>query len=82
MKFRLPAVLTGVMVGSTLSIVAGAGYIIDCRLSGGAVDTCWLTGLPVMGLGAGAGAGAAAGFNTYNPALRRPGRDEDANQVR
>jgi hypothetical protein len=35
------------------------------------VQECWLTGLPIMGLGAGAGAGFRVGYETLNPALRR-----------
>jgi len=59
---------------SFLAVAMGTIYIIDCRQyakTSEAVSSCWLTGLPIMGLG-GAGAGAfKAGFNTYNPALRR-----------
>jgi hypothetical protein len=73
MKARdvLPLILTG----TTLGVIAGAGYILDCRTNGGPVQECWLTGLPIMGLGAGAGAGFRVGYETLNPALRR--RDED-----
>lgn len=68
---KLSAILPLMLTASTLSVVAGAGYIIDCRANGGAVDACWLTGLPIAGLGAGAAGGFKAGFETYNPRLRR-----------
>jgi hypothetical protein len=58
---------------SSLAIVVGAIYLVDCRLnSKGAegIDRCYLSALPMMGLGAGVGGGFMAGFNTYNPALR------------
>jgi hypothetical protein len=79
---KLPAAMLGLMTASTLSIAAGVGYIADCRLNGGAVDACWLTGLPIMGLGGGAAAGGAAGwragYNTYNPSLRKPRNDHES----
>lgn len=70
------AALAPVITAAGLSFMVGMAYIADCRFNkGGTFDSCWLTGLPLMGIGGGAGAGAAAGFragfNTYNPALRR-----------
>jgi hypothetical protein len=64
---------------SILSVLAGVVYIGDCRANAKGldqIDRCYLTGLPIMGLGA-TGAGAfQAGYNTYNPALRKK-RDDD-----
>ena len=57
---------------SALAMVAGAAYIVDCRLSGGSADQCWLTGLPLMGIGAAGKGGFNTGYATYNPTLRRP----------
>lgn len=68
-------ILTAVYAASSLAVFAGFGYIIDCRLNGGKPDACWLTGLPIMGLGGVGAGGFRAGYGTYNPALRRP---EDA----
>jgi hypothetical protein len=64
-------VLPYVLTGSVLSVVGGIGYIIDCRLDGGPVEQCWLTGLPIAGIGAGIGSGYKVGFETLNPSLRR-----------
>jgi hypothetical protein len=64
-------ILAPLMTAATLSVIAGGAYIIDCRRSGGELDTCWLTGLPIAGLGAGVGGGFRLGFETLNPALRR-----------
>ena len=72
---KLSEVLATALAPTTLGVIAGAGYIIDCRTNGGPVQECWLTGLPIMGLGAGAGAGFRVGYETLNPALRR--RDDD-----
>jgi hypothetical protein len=64
-------VLAPIMSGALLSVVAGGLYIVDCRRAGGELDKCWLTGLPIAGLGAGVGGGFKVGFETINPALRR-----------
>lgn len=58
---------------SSLAIVMGAVYLIDCRLHANgndAIDRCYLSALPMMGLGAGTAGGFMAGYRTYNPALR------------
>lgn len=58
---------------SSLAIVVGTIYLIDCRLHSkpaDGIDRCYLSALPMMGLGAGTAGGFLAGFNTYNPALR------------
>jgi hypothetical protein len=60
---------------SILAVAMGSIYIIDCRRyakSGAEINSCWLTGLPIMGIGAAGGGGFKAGFNTFNPLLRRP----------
>lgn len=55
---------------STLSVVVGAIYLADCRIHSGNLDQCYITALPIMGLGAAGHGGYALGFNTLNPALR------------
>ena len=70
------------MIGgaSLLTLVMGAVYIVDCRYSAKSWDqsqACYLTGLPIMGVGGAAGGAFRVGFNTFNPALhepRKPGR--------
>lgn len=52
---------------SLLMVLAGAGYLADCRLDGGAVDHCWLTALPIMGVGVGARGAFSVGYATPNP---------------
>jgi hypothetical protein len=56
---------------SVLSMLAGGAYILDCRVSGGDVERCWLTGLPIAGLGATGGGAFQLGYETLNPKLRR-----------
>lgn len=68
-------VLAPIFTAATLSVIAGGAYIIDCRRAGGELDKCWLTGLPIAGLGGAAGGGFRVGFETFNPALRRRGVD-------
>lgn len=58
---------------SSLAIIVGAVYLVDCRVhSKGSegIDRCYLSALPMMGLGAGTAGGFLAGYRTYNPALR------------
>jgi len=66
-----------VSTASSLTVLVGAVYLADCRLSSrgsgpDAIDRCYLSALPMMGLGAGVGGGFLAGYRTYNPALRPP----------
>jgi hypothetical protein len=70
---------------SLLMVLAGGGYLVDCRTSGGSPDSCWLTGLPIMGVGV-AGRGAfSVGYATPNPDLtsasRRRRRTEPTESV-
>ena len=63
---------------SLLAVVAGIVYIADCRTHARGldqIDRCYLTGLPIMGLGGAAGGAFRVGFNTFNPSLRR--RDDE-----
>lgn len=52
---------------SLLMVLAGGGYLVDCRASGGSPDTCWLTALPIMGVGVGARGAFSVGYATPNP---------------
>ena len=64
---------------SFLAIVMGGIYIVDCRSFAKTSDeasTCWLTGLPIMGIATAGYGGFKAGYNTYNPTLRKPEEDE------
>lgn len=69
---------------SSLTVLVGAIYLVDCRVSAkgiDAIDRCYLSALPMMGLGVGVGGGFMAGYQTYNPALRQdehqPGAERD-----
>jgi len=66
------SVLAGVCSAAFLSIVSGTAYILDCRFAGEGVDKCWMTGLPIMGLGGAVGGGFTIGYETLNPRLKRP----------
>jgi hypothetical protein len=73
-------------VASNLAIILGVVYLADCRFSSKtqsreAVDSCYFTAMPLMGLGVTGRGAYALGYNTYNPALRKEdepatGRDE------
>jgi hypothetical protein len=82
----LGALGTGATVlkgASTTAILVGAVYLLDCRIADRrteALDRCWMTALPIMGLGATARGGFSIGYQTYNPALRpedHPGAERD-----
>jgi hypothetical protein len=64
--------LSTVCSATVLSVVAGGAYIVDCRTAGGDPERCWLTGLPIAGLGGTAGGAFQLGYETLNPKLRRP----------
>lgn len=90
---KLPGLLTAAFGGgaklvgtaSSLAVLVGTVYLVDCRLSArgaglDAIDRCYLSALPMMGLGAAGSTGWLAGYNTFNPALRRedqPSGDRD-----
>ncbi len=73
MTRQVPAWLGGVTAG--LAIVGGVGYIIDCRVAGKELDSCWMTGHSMIArasdLALGAAAGGVVGYWTKNPALHR-----------
>lgn len=59
---------------SNVALLAGTLYLIDCRMSDRsqeALDRCWMTALPIAGLGVAGRGGYALGYNTLNPALRK-----------
>lgn len=59
---------------SSATMLAGLIYLVDCRISARgeeSVDRCYFTALPMMGIGIAGRGGFSAGYNTYNPALRR-----------
>lgn len=65
---------------SMFSVIVGAIFTIDCRIMAGTdyskAVQCYITGLPMMGLG-----GAfSAGYNTFNPNLRSPNEPNKANK--
>ena len=83
---KLSALISAVGSGAQLvtgaasaAVIVGGIYLVDCRLSAKGldqVDRCYFTALPLMGVGIAGRGGFAAGFNTYNPALRK--EDEEA----
>ena len=81
---------TALKGASTAAVIAGAVYLIDCRITNRgpeALDRCWMTAMPIMGLGAATRGGYSLGYWTENPALRREDeqgveRDEHGRFVR
>jgi hypothetical protein len=68
-----PLWMSTIFSASVLSAIVGGLFILDCRINnGGGLKDCWMTGLPYMGIGAAGVGGYKLGFNTYNPALKRP----------
>lgn len=68
------AIGTVFKTASNVALLAAALYLLDCRISdrsAEALDRCWMTALPIAGLGAAGRSGYALGYNTLNPALRR-----------
>lgn len=78
MKSRVEQIRTVTGVASTVVLLFGIGYLIDCRLNGGAIDHCWLTGGSLAGLGTAGQAGYRAGFWTPNPGIRQEERNRTA----
>jgi hypothetical protein len=61
---------------TSASILIGAIYTIDCRIMAGAdhqkAMQCYISGLPMMGLGV----AGKAGYNTFNPRLHPASNEE------
>jgi hypothetical protein len=56
------------------AILVGSIYLIDCRIAArgpDAIDRCYFTALPLMGVGIAGRGGFSMGYNTLNPALRK-----------
>ena len=78
---KIPALISAIGGGAQIvtgaasaAIIVGSIYLVDCRISArGAdqVDRCYFTALPLMGVGIAGRGGFSAGYNTYNPALRK-----------
>jgi hypothetical protein len=83
---KLPALISAIGGGAQLvtgaasaAVIVGTIYLVDCRISARGmdqVDRCYFTALPLMGVGIAGRGGFSAGYNTYNPALRK--EDEEA----
>lgn len=83
---KLPALISAIGGGAQLvtgaasaAIIVGSIYLVDCRISARGhdqVDRCYFTALPLMGVGIAGRGGFSAGYNTYNPALRK--EDEES----
>ena len=83
---KLPALISAIGGGAQLvtgaasaAIIVGSIYLVDCRISArgaDAIDRCYFTALPLMGVGIAGRGGFSAGYNTYNPTLRK--EDEEA----
>lgn len=64
---------------STVTILFGIGYIVDCRFNGNPdVAQCWLTGGTLAGLGTAGQAGYRAGYWTPNPSISQDERNRVA----
>lgn len=78
----LAALGGGAKIASTASsaaILLGAIYLVDCRMTAkgaDAIDRCYFTALPLMGVGVAGRGGFNVGYNTFNPALRKEEKEE------
>lgn len=63
---------------SLIAIIFGVGYLIDCRLGGGDVDKCWLTGASLAGIGTVGRTAYHAGYWTPNPGIAQAERNRVA----
>jgi hypothetical protein len=73
------AFASAICSASFLAFIIGGIYIVDCRSFANGRDeitACYLTGLPIMGIATAGYGGFRAGYNTYNPALRKPEEKE------
>ena len=76
---RLAGPLRSVLgAASSVTLLFGIGYLLDCRFGGGDVDKCWLTGGTLAGIGTAGQAGYRAGFWTPNPGIRQDERNRVA----
>jgi hypothetical protein len=71
-------VRTVVGAASTITLLFGFGYLIDCRFNGGDVDKCWITGGALAGLGTTGKAAYRAGYWTPNPGISQAQRNRTA----
>ena len=65
---------TAFRTASNVALLAATLYLVDCRVTNRdaeSLDRCWMTALPIAGIGAAGRGGYALGFNTLNPALRK-----------
>lgn len=63
-----------------INIIFGLGYLVDCRVVSSQQSSahCWITAGAIAGVGGAGTVGYRLGYNTYNPALRDPRGDSDA----
>ncbi len=70
-----------ITAASNVALIVGGLYLVDCRISARnpeAIDRCYFTALPLMGVGVAGKGGFSAGYNTFNPSLRRPEEEHPA----
>lgn len=81
MKLAASAFAAAFKTASSIALLAGIAYLVDCRLSNrgpDSMDRCWMTALPIAGIGAAGRGGFTLGYGTYNPALRPQERQEQS----
>jgi hypothetical protein len=79
------ALLSGVTAGSFWAAAFGVAFLVRCEASPtlpGGWATCWVFGGAIAGVPyakmIAERAGFEKGFNTYNPALKRPEDEENS----